>query len=276
MEWIITGDKTSGNKLRITFNPPNSVLSFLFRSLKTIDFPDYLMLTLSSTGGFGIENTRILFYNQMDLEDKQGLDIDDGDLFIYTYDGAENHTVIKENEFDIIIYNFALNILKINRENHLLPKSWEIKMNESLELFKNKIPKNKREHLNDAKTTIYTFFDGIKPHQFSSTYDDWLSSSDFSILNNSYVKVQDKLIYIMKENSRVLSTFRYYNKEELELTALQYNLKVREENGIYYAFSENRGLRQFQISENDKLAVIYCIEGSNNPESIFIYGVFQK
>ena len=34
--------------------------------------------------------------------------------------------------------------------------------------------------------------------------------------------------------------------------------------------------RQFQISENDELAVIYCMEGGNMPESIFIYDVFEK
>ena len=33
---------------------------------------------------------------------------------------------------------------------------------------------------------------------------------------------------------------------------------------------------QFEISENNELTVIYCMEGGNMPESIFIYGIFEK
>jgi len=99
-------------------------------------------------------------------------------------------------------------------------------------------PLNSKKYFDTAENKLldYIFFDGVKYHQFTGNYEDWLSSSDFSILNNSYVKSRDKLIYLFKENLKVLSTFRYYSKEELELAALQYHLKVREENGIYYAF----------------------------------------
>ena len=81
---------------------------------------------------------------------------------------------------------------------------------------------------------------------------------------------------MIKENVKVLSTFRYFDKTELDLLAKKYNLKIKEENDVYYAYKDDHTSRQFQISENDELAVIYCIEGGNMPESIFIYGVFEK
>ncbi|MCD0469148.1 hypothetical protein [Flavobacterium sp. JAS] len=123
---------------------------------------------------------------------------------------------------------------------------------------------------------IYIFFDGLKSHQVINQYDDWLSSTDYSIWSNSYIEVQNKRIYIIKENVKVLSTFRYFDKIELELLAKKYNVKVKEEEGIYYAYTDDHSSRQFEISENNELVVIYCIEGGNMPESIFIYGVFEK
>lgn len=122
----------------------------------------------------------------------------------------------------------------------------------------------------------YLFFDGLKTHKVTNQYNDWLSSTDYAVWSNSYVKMQNKRIHIIQENVKILSTFRDYDKAELESVAFQYNLKTREENGIYYAYTSDQSSGQIQISENDQLAVIYCIEGGNAPESIFIYGMFEK
>jgi hypothetical protein len=130
---------------------------------------------------------------------------------------------------------------------------------------------------NDLEISFnYIFFDGLKSHPVINQYDDWLTSTDFSVWSNSYVEIQNKRIYIIKENVKVLSTFRYFDKIELELLANKYNFKIKEENGIYYAYTEDHSSRQFEISENDELTVIYCMEGGNLPESIFIYGVYEN
>jgi hypothetical protein len=275
MNWIITEDITSTNNLRINFNPENYALTLFFANLKTVDFSDYILQTISSTGGFGVQNTSILFYNQMDLEDKEGLNITEGDIYIYTYDGVANETILKETDFDKIIYDFALEIIAINYKNYALPKNWIEKMNDSVEKLKSRISNNEIQHI-DNINNIYTFFDGIKFHPFNRKYDDWLSSSDYSVWSNSFVEIQNKRIYLIKENVKVLSTFKNYNKEELELIAFEHNFKIKEKNGFYYAFTNDHNIGQFQISENDQLGVIYCIEGGNAPESIFIYKVFEK
>ncbi|MBP4137974.1 hypothetical protein [Flavobacterium geliluteum] len=277
MEWIITEDKLSTNKLRIDFSPSNNTLSMFFSNLKTIEFSDYILQTINSIGGFGIENISILFYNQMDWEDKEGLKIEEGDIYFYVYDGLANETVLKEYEFEKILYDFSTKIIAINVKNDFLPKNWLTKMNESLNMLKYKILKSEIESLEKLKKNIsYTFFDGLKLHNVTGQHDNWLSSTDYAIWSNSYVEIGTKRIYIIKENIKVLSTFRYFDKEELELLAKKYNFKIKEENGIYYAYTDDHSSRQFEISENDELTVIYCMGGGNMPESIFIYGVFEK
>ena len=277
MNWIITEDKSSPNKLRIDFIPSNNTLSMFFSNLKTIDFSDYIIQTVNSIGGFGIENTSILFYNQMDWEDKEGLNIKEGDIYIYVYDGLANETILNEFEFKQILYDFSRKIIEINIKNNLLPKDWLAKVYGSLKILKDKTLKGEMKSLGELnQNNIYIFFDGLKSHQVINQYDDWLSSTDYSVWSNSYVEIQNKRIYIIKENVKILSTFKYFDKTELELLAKKYNLKIKEENGIYYAYTNDHSSRQFQISENDELAVIYCMEGGNMPESIFIYDVFEK
>ncbi|MDW8851243.1 hypothetical protein SD960_14150 [Flavobacterium sp. MMLR14_040] len=277
MNWIITEDKSSPNKLRIDFIPSNNTLSMFFSNLKTIDFFDYIIQTVNSIGGFGIENTSILFYNQMDWEDKEGLNIKEGEVYIYVYDGLSNETIVNELEFKNILYDFSRKVIEINNKNDVLSKDWLRKMNESLQILKDKTLKGEIKLSAELKQkNIYIFFDGLKSHQVINQYDDWLTSTDYSLWSNSYVEIQNKRIYIIKENVKVLSTFRYFDKTELDLLAKKYNLKIKEENDVYYAYKDEHTSRQFQISENDELAVIYCIEGGNMPESIFIYGVFEK
>ena len=45
---------------------------------------------------------------------------------------------------------------------------------------------------------------------------------------------------------------------------------------VYSIYTDDRNTRQFEMSENDDLLVIYSLEGSKSPESISIYGVFKK
>lgn len=122
----------------------------------------------------------------------------------------------------------------------------------------------------------FSFFDGVKFFENFFSYDNWLSSIDYSLWSKSFVQVNNNKLYIIKENVKVLSTFRFYNKSELELIAKKYDLIINEENGNYYAYAPNHNSRQLAISENDFLIAIYSIDGQRAPESIFIYAVFLK
>ncbi|MFD2939036.1 hypothetical protein [Flavobacterium notoginsengisoli] len=135
---------------------------------------------------------------------------------------------------------------------------------------------DKQHPKNDLENYNYVFFDGLKLHKVTHQYYDWLTSEDYAIWSNSYVELNNKRIYIIKENVKVLSTFRFYSKEELEFLSSKYNLQIREVDGIYYSGTETYNTEHFQISENDDLIVIYCTRGSYGPESIFIYGVYKK
>jgi hypothetical protein len=157
------------------------------------------------------------------------------------------------------------------QEVYILIKDWRDYLINNSIIKNNIIPDNNLKIIYN-----YTFFDGVKLHQVVNQYDDWLSSTDSSVWSNSYIEVQDKKIYIIKENVKALSTFRYFNKEELESLAEKYILKIKEENDIFYIYTDNHNTRQFEMSENDDLLVIYSLEGSKSPESIFIYGVFEK
>jgi len=148
-------------------------------------------------------------------------------------------------------------------KNYLFDYSSSLKMNTDKKTF-------------EEITFNYTFFDGLKSHQVINQYDNWLSSTDYSVWSNSYVEVGKKRINNIKENVKTLSTFSHFNKEKLELLAKQYELEIKEEKGVYYAYSPNHNSRELMLSENNDLIVIYSIDGDRGPESIFIYGVFEN
>ncbi len=197
-----------------------------------------------------------------------------GELEQYDF-GFEVYSIECKKKISQVIdtYNDWKSIAEIpTQEVYKLMKDWrDYLINNSIIIDNNNNLKNDLEILSN-----YIFFDGLKLHQVNNQYDNWLSSTDYSLWSNSYVEILNKRIYIIKENVKVLSTFRYFDKAELELLAKKYNLKIKEENGIHYAYTDDHGTRQFEISENDELAVIYCMEGGNMPESIFIYVVFEK
>ncbi|TDO72751.1 hypothetical protein EV143_10756 [Flavobacterium chryseum] len=182
--------------------------------------------------------------------------------------GFDNHIIFLINIYD--------SLLKFQGPYNLLFSNNNMKFNNWLEEYKLSTRPISYIKNMDQEFASYTFFDGLKLHQVLNQYDDWLSTTDYSLWSNSYIEIQNKKIYIIIENVKVLSTFRYFDKTELEGLAKKYNFKIKEENGIYYTYTDDHSSRQFEISENNELVVIYCIEGGNMPESIFIYGVFEK
>lgn len=273
---IVNPNYTSWSKVGIKINPDNEILRFFLASLRIAKLPDCIINT-SKSKGFGVENASIKFFHEMDWEDKEGLDINEGDVNIYIYDGKSNETVLDENLFDKILYDYSTKVLEIYKYDKSLLENWKIEMEKSLEELKIKLSSYDIELTqNIKKNIVYSFFDGIKSHQIINQYDNWLSSTDYEIWCNSYVEINKNRIYIIKENVKVLSTFSHFNKEALELLAKKYDLQLKEENGIYYTYTNKHDSRQLEISENDKLTVIYSIDGERGPERIFIYGVFER
>ena len=142
--------------------------------------------------------------------------------------------------------------------------------------YSNSLKINENNKISEQISINYTFFDGLKIHSVTNEYNDWLSSTDFSIWSNSYIQVDDNKLYIIKENVKTLSTFSYYDKKQLMELSRKYDLEIKDENGVFYAFIKDYNSRQLEISENDNLVVIYSIEGSRSPERIIIYKVFKK
>ena len=171
---------------------------------------------------------------------------------IDTFDGWKEIGEIETSD----VYKLMLDIKELLKSNSVISKKVE-------------------KSTFNSDQVIGCFFDGRDLYPVKDGYFNWLPS-DNSVWYNSFVQIYDKRIYIIQENVKVLSTFRFYKKEELEIIAKKYNLKIKEENSIFYAFCERHSIAQFQISENDEFAVIYSLQGSNGPESIFIYKVINK
>lgn len=219
-----------------------------------------------------IKNLKLDYLNEIITSLEQVLS---GELENYDF-GYEVYSIECKKEISLVIdtYNDWKCISEITtQEIYEFIRDWR---NYLIEDANTSIKNEKQNNDLDLVSVHYTFFDGLKTHKATNHFDDWLSSSDFAIWGNSYVEIGAKRIYILKENIKVLSTFTHFKKEELELLVKKYDLKIKEENGIYYAYTDTHDSRQLEISENDTLTVIYSIEGTRAPESIYIYGVFEK
>lgn len=141
--------------------------------------------------------------------------------------------------------------------------------------FEKQVPFDKKKSLHINKE-MFSFFDGVKLYENLYSYDNWLSSIDYSVWKNSYVEIDNEKLFIIRDNVKVLSTFRFYDKIELEIIADKFDLIIKEENGVYYAYDPSHNSRQLEISEDNGLVAIYSLDGNSAPESIFIYGVFKS
>ncbi|WP_337965035.1 hypothetical protein [uncultured Flavobacterium sp.] len=194
-----------------------------------------------------------------------------GELLYYDF-GYEVYSIECKKEISQVIdtYNYWKCIAEIpTQEVYELMKDWKDYL-----IANSNTENNKADDL-DIQFT-YDLFDGISLFEATNSYDNWLSSDDYSIYSNSYIEVQNERIYFIKENLKSLSTFRYFSKQELELLTEKYNLKIKEENNVFYAYAENNNSRILEISQNDKLTVIYSLTGQYGPEGIFIYGVYKN
>ncbi|PIF33829.1 hypothetical protein CLU81_4454 [Flavobacterium sp. 9] len=195
-----------------------------------------------------------------------------GELLYYDF-GYEVYSIECKKEISQVIdtYNYWKCIAEIpTQEIYELMKDWKNYL-----IANSKIENNKAVNDLDIQFT-YDFFDGLNLFEATDSYDNWLSSDDYSVYSNSYVEVQNEKIYIFKENVKTLSTYNEFNKLELELITEKYKLKIKDWADCLYAYAENHISRRLEISQNDKLTVIYCLTGSYGPEGVFIYGVYKN
>jgi len=141
-------DLTSLNGLHIELTPSNAVLSGLFRSLKKELFPTYLSDLLANKS-FGVENASFRFYNQMDWEDKAGLEylggIKEGEVSVYFSQASPYDAILSEALFIQIFYDYSVKLLEVYRTDSSLPVAWAMDMEDSL---------RKLKHLIDAKKNM--------------------------------------------------------------------------------------------------------------------------
>ena len=97
MKWTIDINHNIKTGVSIIFTPEQEILSAFFHSLGLENVPD-LINSIGNSKGYSQEFISLLFYDEMDWEDKEGLQIQSGDVCVYHQQFGE--TVIKEREFE--------------------------------------------------------------------------------------------------------------------------------------------------------------------------------
>lgn len=136
MNWSFKINKNLRTGLEIEFTPEQELLSVFFHSLKIENIPTILSHVVKSTG-YGQEFIGLLFYKEMDWEDKEGLQIEEGEVSIYHQEFGE--TVLKESLLDKILFDYCYKLLEIYRGVEILSPTWEEEMEEGLRKLKLKI-----------------------------------------------------------------------------------------------------------------------------------------
>jgi len=135
---VIHNPKYTYLKVGISVEPDNRVLRLFLGLVNPEKMPE-LIMSVAESREFGAQNATLKFYHEMDWEDKAGLNIKEGEISIYVYDGAPNDTVVNENEFDRIIYEYSLEAIKVYGDDPSLPPDWKNEMNIALSSLMKKI-----------------------------------------------------------------------------------------------------------------------------------------
>ncbi len=125
----------------------------------------------------------------------------------------------------------------------------------------------------------YIFFDGEENFQVINSYDDWLSSSEYRIYTQSYIKVGNDIINLFGPNRKKIHDF-FVNNLDLfnELNReLSFVIEVNENNKQIIYDGKNRFETYYVIdskSNGKNYVIFYALGGSRFVESITIYKVF--
>jgi len=127
---------TSVIDVGVVLEPDSPVIRFFLTSIKLEELATFL-LNISSSTGYGSELSSIIFFHEMDWEDKEGLKIKDGDVNIYHQEFGEE--VISANHFISLLYDYAEKVKKVYENDINLASNWKLEVEIALEKLKEKI-----------------------------------------------------------------------------------------------------------------------------------------
>lgn len=125
----------------------------------------------------------------------------------------------------------------------------------------------------------YTFFDGIKEKEVNVSYDDWLSSTEFSVYSKSFVQVGTDIINLFQKNTKKIEDFYTKDKELFNQLneSLHYTVEEKDKNNYKIYHNKHRYDSYYYACEEinkKKYLIFYSLGGSRFVESITIYKVF--
>ena len=125
----------------------------------------------------------------------------------------------------------------------------------------------------------YIFFDGVNQFTVLSSYDNWLSSCEFSEYRNSSITINDVGIELFGSNTKKINEFYLENQLLFETLNLHLKFSVnKNENNDLTIYHSKGKYDDYYVTitniENKNYMVFYSLGGSRFIESISIYGVF--
>jgi len=126
------------------------------------------------------------------------------------------------------------------------------------------------------KIKNYQFFDGKKLFEVQDTYDDFLTSAYYESLVEAYILVGEQKINLL-QNRKSISSFQnnHFTNEDIITLAEIFDMRIEKRESYLYLIKSFR-FGDFELTENEKYLVIFCVENYKEPEHIFIYGVWEK
>ena len=127
----------------------------------------------------------------------------------------------------------------------------------------------------------YTFFDGVNQYNVTDNYDNWLSSCEFSVYSQSYVKINVDEINLFGPQTKKIEVFYIQNKELFEDLNKKLNFLIEEkEVNCYAIYNSKKKYEDYYITfsefNDNNYIVFYSLGGSRFIESITIYGVMVQ
>lgn len=138
MKYFFIKENYRNRSIRVVFDPENRVLTGAFFLIKDKELPTFIRKILLGQG-FGKENMSILFFHEMDWEDKANIKIEKGELRVYFYDGKPSEIVLNEQLFMRIVLDYSKKVLEVYEGDEGLGAIWIKLMQVGIEKLANKL-----------------------------------------------------------------------------------------------------------------------------------------
>jgi hypothetical protein len=147
MNWVIKNERFDSSDLmvNIEFSPKNDALRYCLTQVRLIKYPEFIK-SITDSSSIGYELVHFRNFKDMDWEDKawaknvKGYDLEVGEMFL-VHD-VMGETIIKEELFDKILFEYATVLLKTYSGNTTLSNNWSTEMQSALKKLKYKIDNN--------------------------------------------------------------------------------------------------------------------------------------